>query len=145
MKKKRFCNIVFCLYGALMLILLFDRAGYDPSKPYAEQLQYNLVPFETIRLFWRLLQSGSPGLRRHAVINLVGNVVMFIPLGFLLPKVSPRQRRLWRTLLTTALIIVLVEMLQLFSLRGSCDVDDLILNVLGAAIGYGVYRIFGKK
>ncbi len=145
MKKKRFWNIVFCLYGALMLILLFDRAGYDPSKPYAEQLQYNLVPFETIRLFWRLLQSGSLGLRNHALINLVGNVVMFIPLGFLLPTVSPRQRKLWRTLLATAMIIVLVEMLQLFSLRGSCDVDDLILNVLGACLGYILYKILPKK
>ena len=144
MIKKRIWPFLFGLYCALMLWLLFDRSGYDAGLPYAEQLKYNLLPFETIGRFLRLLGSSQGGLRTHAFINLAGNVVMFIPLGFFLPKLWQKQRKLWRTLLTTAGIITVVELTQLFTLLGSCDTDDLILNVLGAAVGYSFYKILVK-
>lgn len=146
MKKNRltFWHIFWLLYCAGMLWLLFHRAGYDAAIPYSQQLKYNLIPFETIRRFWRLLDSADPGLRRHAVINLAGNVIMFIPLGFLLPKLWSWQRKLLRTLLTTAGIIIAVEVTQLLTLVGSCDTDDLILNLLGAGLGYGIYKLHRK-
>ena len=137
-------HILFTIYCALMLWLLFNRTGYDAGLPYAEQLKYNLLPFETIGRFLRLLSSSQGWLRTHAFINLVGNVVMFIPLGFFLPKLWQKQRKLWRTLLTTVLIILLVELTQMLTLVGTCDTDDLILNTLGAAIGYGGYKILIK-
>ena len=142
--KKRIWPFLFGLYCALMLWLLFDRTGYDAGLPYADQLKYNLLPFETIGRFLRLLGSSQGGLRTHAFINLAGNVVMFIPLGFFLPKLWQKQRKLWRTLLTTALIILLVELAQMFTLVGTCDTDDLILNTLGAAIGYSIYKTLIK-
>lgn len=158
-KEKRVWNILFCLYGVLMLILLFDRSSMAGDIPYWQQVgaNMNLQPFHTIGNFMDVLlrkeyyleKWGSAltyaGQARLAVVNLLGNVVMFVPLGFFLPKVSPRQRKFWRAMVTTALIILLVEMIQLFSLRGICDVDDLILNVLGAAIGYALYQMFTKK
>ena len=144
MIKKRIWPFLFGLYCALMLWLLFDRTGYDAGLPYADQLKYNLLPFETIGRFLRLLSSSQGWLRTHAFINLVGNVVMFIPLGFFLPKLWQKQRKLWRTLLTTVLIILLVELTQMLTLVGTCDTDDLILNTLGAAIGYGIYKILIK-
>ena len=159
MKKKRFWHTLFCLYAAVMLWLLFDRDNSGSGLPYWDQVlnNLNLRPFRTISNYLDVLTRRDYYLEkwgfasiyayqaRHAAINLAGNVVMFVPLGFLLPKVSARQRKLWRTMLTTALLVMLVEMVQLFSLRGSCDVDDVILNVLGAVIGYGIYKILGKK
>ena len=133
--KKHKWKILFILYSALMLWLLFDRAGFDPALPYWDQLRYNLTPFHTIKLFWRILPNAS------AIINLCGNVIMFIPLGFFLPRIFPALRKFWRTLLTTTLIIAAVEFAQLFTLLGCCDIDDLILNVMGAAIGYGIHKI----
>ena len=158
-KEKRFWNILFCLYGVLMLVLLFDRSSMAADAPYWQQVwsNINLLPFKTILSFLDVLlrkayyleKWGSAltyaGQARLAVVNLVGNIVMFVPLGFLLPKVSARQRKFWRAMATTALIILLVELAQLFSLRGICDVDDLILNVLGAAVGYGMYKISVRK
>lgn len=140
MKRNRILATLFVIYCALMLWLLFARPGYTEGIPYGQQLKMNLLPFETILRFLRLLQNDSPELVRHAVINLFGNIIMFIPLGFCLSAIWSRLRRLWKVLLVTALIIALVELTQLFTLVGSCDVDDLILNVLGAAIGYGAYR-----
>lgn len=140
MKGRRLWAGAFTLYGAVMLWLLFHRAGYVEGIPYIRQLKMNLIPFQTIRLFWQLL--GSPRYRLQAIVNLGGNVVMFFPLGFLLPRVFPPLDRLWKTLLATALIITAVELTQLFTLLGSCDTDDLILNTLGAAVGYGLHRLF---
>jgi glycopeptide antibiotics resistance protein len=141
MKKRTGWAWIFGLYCLMMLWLLFHRPGYDPGLPYREQLRYNLMPFQTIRLFLGLLDSASGGLRRHALINLAGNVVMFVPLGVCLPRLWPGLRKFGRFLLTAVLIITAVELLQLLTLVGSCDTDDLILNVLGASVGFALYRM----
>lgn len=143
MTKNKIWKILFVLYCAMMLWLLFHRTGYVEGIPYRDQLKYNLLPFETISHFLRLLHY--PASRRHAIINLVGNVIMFIPLGALLPRVFPKLNRLHKVLLTTGVIMILVELAQLFTLLGSCDTDDLLLNVFGAAIGYWLHLILRKK
>ena len=142
MKRNRIWIALFGLYGALMLWLLFDRPGYDPTVPYWDQvaMQLNLVPFRTLRLFAGLLDSGVRSHIYMAIINLGGNVIMFVPLGFLLPKVFPKLASLPRVLIATAAIISIVEIIQLFTLVGCCDIDDLILNIPGAAIGYGLHK-----
>ena len=137
---------LFLAYCALMLWLLFDRPGYVPGIPYWQQAagHLNLIPFRTLRLFAGLLDSAQPEYVRAAVINLGGNIIMFIPLGFLLPRVFSRLASLPRVLTATAAVITAVEILQLFTLVGSCDIDDLILNVLGSAIGYGLHSVTKK-
>lgn len=146
MRNRRMNTALFLAYCALMLWLLFDRPGYEPGIPYWEQAaeHLNLIPFRTLRLFGELLVSGVRSYIRMAVINLGGNVIMFIPLGFLLPRVFPHLTSLPRVLLVTAVLITAVEITQLFTLVGSCDIDDLILNVIGSAIGY-VFHLIAKK
>ena len=146
MRNRRMNTALFLAYCALMLWLLFDRPGYEPGIPYWEQAaeHLNLIPFRTLRLFGELLVSGVRSYIRMAVINLGGNVIMFIPLGFLLPRVFPHLTSLPRVLLVTAVLITAVEITQLFTLVGSCDIDDLILNVIGSAIGYG-FHLTAKK
>lgn len=147
-KQRRKRNILlFGLYCALMFWLLFDRPDFAGDAPYWDQVQQNLnlVPLRTIRLYIRLLtEVPDPKFIPHAVINLFGNIIMFIPLGLLLPQVFPKLHRLWKVLLTTALVICAVELIQLLTLVGSLDIDDLILNVLGSAMGYGLYRLTVK-
>ena len=146
MRNRRMNTALFLAYCALMLWLLFDRPGYEPGIPYWEQAaeHLNLIPFRTLRLFGELLVSGVRSYIRMAVINLGGNVIMFIPLGFLLPRVFPHLTSLPRVLLVTAVLITAVEITQLFTLVGSCDIDDLILNIIGSAIGYG-FHLIAKK
>lgn len=138
MNNRKAYTALFMAYCALMLWLLFDRPGYVAGVPYWKQVsaQLNLVPFRTLRLFGSLLSSPRPDYVRAAIINLGGNVLMFIPLGFLLPGVFPKLYSLPRTVLATAGIITAVEIIQLLTLVGSCDIDDLILNVIGAALGF---------
>lgn len=132
-------------YLAMMVWLLFFREGYDPSLPYTQQLKYNLTPFATIgRYLDHLSWENRPDLWQGATVNLVGNVLMFIPLGFLVPRVFPRLRKFWKTLALLTLAIVAVELIQLVALVGTCDVDDLILNVAGISLGYP-FSLIGRK
>lgn len=150
-KRRRYISAgLLFLYGALMLWLLFWRDRTIAGMPYLDQLpmHINFYPLKTIRLYLRLLGAHRPALVWTAVVNLWGNVLMFVPLGFLLPATFPRLRKWYRTLLTAAGIVTLVELTQMLFLVGTCDIDDLLLNLIGTVLGYGLFaamRIFVKK
>lgn len=75
------------------------------------------------------------------LINFLGNIVIFMPIGFLLPLLWKKYDRAWRTMGIGFLLSVTIEILQLPQMRSS-DIDDLWLNTLGASIGYLVYKKF---
>lgn len=77
------------------------------------------------------------------LINFVGNIVMFIPIGFFPPLLWKKFNRAWRAICLGLLLSLTIEILQLPQMRSS-DVDDLWLNTLGACIGYLTYRSFPK-
>ncbi len=145
---------LLAVYGLLMLYLLFFRGrGPMAGVPYWEQVRGNLNvrPFYTVGNYLDILlrreyymEKFGPGYTaqlRHAVINLGGNVGMFVPLGALLPACGGRLRAFWQCLGVSFFLLLAVESIQLFSLTGSFDVDDLILNLLGVALGYGLYKM----
>lgn len=141
--KNKLRNTLFVLYCIVMGYLLFARSEAPAGIPYADQLlmRVNLKPLETLRLQLRLLTATDrPWLIRHAAVNLLGNVILFIPLGLFLPGLCPPPPRLWKVLATAAGIILLVEALQVLTLLGRCDIDDLILNLLGTVLGYCLHR-----
>lgn len=149
-------RLLLVCYGALMLYLLFVRGrSMESALSYWQRVaqNYNLIPFHTIRNYWDILARPEHYLdkweaaaiykeqAKFAVVNLVGNVVMFIPLGIFLPTVWKKMQKFWKMLLTGTAVIVAIELTQLLTLRGSCDVDDLILNLCGIAVGYILWRI----
>ena len=139
---------IFAGYCAMMAWLLFGREQYAAPLGYWYQVaeNFNPIPLETIiRFVGFLINDAAEGLKRHAIINLVGNVIMFVPLGLLPALLWQRFRPLWRCLLWGGLIIVCVELIQLFTLVGSCDFDDLLLNLVGIGAGYGLYRFVESK
>lgn len=144
MKGRRSYIWFFAAYCALMAWLLFVRERFPAPMGYWAQILENINPrpFQTIdRFVGFLIYDYSAELKRHAVINLVGNVIMFVPLGYFPATLWKIFRPLWRCLLLGAGIVVCVELTQLFTLVGSCDFDDLILNVVGIGLGYGMYRL----
>lgn len=147
-RSNKMLYILFAVYCAAMLYLLFGREEAAAGLPYPQQLmmRLNLRPFHTIgRQMELLFDFDRPWLIRHAFVNLIGNVALFVPLGIFLPTLCQRLRALWRVLLAVTLIIGLVELTQVLTLLGRCDIDDLILNTLGAALGYGMYKgIFAR-
>lgn len=90
----------------------------------------NLTPFVTIKNQLRHLPAA------WAVRNLAGNVLCFVPFGFLLPLAHRHLRTFFRVMLVAALFICAIEVFQYVTCLGSCDVDDLILNLLGCLAGW---------
>lgn len=143
MKGRKWEIVMFLAYCALMVWLLFGRAQYEPSLR-AEN--FNPMPFDTISRFLRVLAGNySWSMKWHAIVNLVGNVIMFVPLGYFTARLWRIFRPLWRCVLLGAGIIVLVELAQYLNRVGSCDFDDLLLNVGGICIGYGLMRLCRRR
>ena len=71
------------------------------------------------------------------------NVVMFLPLGFLIPTIWEELGKLRYILAAGCGFSVLIEVSQILSLRGT-DVDDVMMNTLGAVLGYGLYRLWDR-
>ena len=67
--------------------------------------------------------------------NLIGNILVFIPYGYLLPKAYPACSKWWRIVYCTLGFVICIELFQLFSAFGAFDVDDILLNVSGAMAG----------
>ncbi|WP_306419864.1 VanZ family protein [Bacillus sp. J14TS2] len=92
----------------------------------------NFIPFKTISYY---LFSATDLSSRVRIENLAGNVIGFMPFGFLVPLLS-RKLNLKAITLATFFLSLTFELIQLIFRLGSFDVDDLILNTLGGVLGY---------
>ena len=112
------------LLGGLWLTL-------QPAHPLPGQVvDDNLVPFHTLAIYFRNLSSG------FWMRNLFGNLFLLLPLGLLGPVALPLLRRWWLILPLALLISASIELAQHWIPDRSADVDDVIVNVAGALIGY---------
>ncbi len=146
-KNKIIIQLIGMIYVAILLLLLFWRTKYAPTPDYWTRVGANIqiVPFGTLRHYWKIIfNSNSISALFNALLNLAGNVAIFIPLGMVLPYENTRLRSSGRFFLWAVIIIAAVELTQLFTLRGVCDVDDLILNVIGEEIGFMLFTIFER-
>lgn len=141
---KIYLYAIFIIYIiTLIQLTLFDsdygRSGlniFDWSKENLEVYleNNNLIPFKTISLYISRQD-------RVAIINLLGNLIAFAPMGIFLPLLFKKQTKLQNFILTNIAIILAIESLQFLSLSGHFDIDDLILNLLGALIIYGLFKV----
>lgn len=76
--------------------------------------------------------------------NMILNVILFVPLGVFLPIMSGKYKSWKRVVLTGFLFSLFIEIMQIFSFRAT-DVDDLIMNTLGAAAGYGIWYFIRRN
>ena len=121
-------------------VLFFDNSfgrGFHPNTGLAA---VNFEPLRTIRNYLLAYGYGNISLRL-VVINLVGNLAAMAPLGVLLPALFRWQRSIFFFSATLTLGIAAVEVLQVYTGAGSCDVDDLILNLAGALLVYVFCRV----
>ena len=142
--------MLFVIYILLLIYFLFFSEEYGRVAAEERIYRYNLIPFVEIRRFWIYREQ----LGVFAVItNLLGNVIGFIPYGFILPVIARKCRSGFFIILSGFGISLLVETIQLITKVGCFDVDDLILNTLGASLGYLAFAVcnylrrkcYGKK
>ncbi len=100
----------------------------------------NFHPFETVRLYLNAIKYDYIGME-IPLSNLVGNAMLFMPMAVFLPCLFRPMRRFWLFFLTMTLVLVTVEALQLLLACGSCDVDDVLLNLVGTLIVFAILKI----
>jgi glycopeptide antibiotics resistance protein len=125
-------KILMGLYSIGLLVLLFFRPANQ------EYGQINYIPFKTIGEFL----SGN-GNFLIALYNLTANILLFVPFGIAALMLS-RRPSWWKLVMIPAVCIILIEFMQHLTKRGSMDIDDLILNLLGIWIGYGLSPVIQK-
>lgn len=147
---KRILWVLLILYILVLYALLFKR----PVKSSAyfdhwELMRRNtfLQPLGNIRKYLGILHEGTNLSYIRAIKReLVGNTVLFMPMAFFLPALFPGMRSFLQTMSVIFLMVLGVELIQVLCLVGSFDVDDILLNTLGAPVGYFVYRLtLGKQ
>ena len=118
---------------ALYLAAVYNVAG-APELPYLyPRLNINLIPL------WDITNGVSAYL-----INSGLNILLFIPLGFILPLLW-KEFRSWKAMGITGFLVSLgIELAQLLNYRIS-DVDDLIMNTLGALLGYAMLTLLSRR
>ncbi len=149
-RKRLVRKVLFVLFGfyvcALFAVLFFTRidfSNYAAERQFYlgnQELMTNFVPLETIRLYIRCLIYDFIGVG-IPLDNLMGNILLFMPMALFLPCLFPSLRKFWRFFLLMTAILMAVEALQFVLCCGSCDVDDVILNLSGTLIVYGLIRI----
>ena len=146
-KVKGVVRLIFFAYVGFMVWLLFV-LGMENSSTIMMDGAYNLniIPFKTINVYIEAMKSTTSAfVMRQIFVGLAANVVLFIPLGFFLPWIWKKLRSFFKTFGVIVLVILGIELVQLMTLVGSCDIDDFLLNTLGALIGYLIWIIFKKK
>lgn len=96
----------------------------------------NLIPFHSITEY---ISGSTANLKRFAFSNVVGNIVIFIPLGIYLPLLK-KDKRVITNLLFIFIVSLFVEIIQGLLGIGASDIDDIILNSLGGLVGILGYK-----
>ena len=148
MKNKKLIKILFYIYIAfliLFVVLKFDgnfERIISLHNCIIENEKYgirniNLIPFRSISPY--LKNFTEP----FAFKNIIANIVIFIPLGFFISQIKPKN--VFKALIICLFVILSIELIQLFFKIGFFDVDDIILNFIGSLIGMGINKILIKE
>jgi glycopeptide antibiotics resistance protein len=130
-------RVTALVYAPALALVTLLPTRWPPGTKWSGNYAPKLVPFNglLLELKWAPLWT---------LADLFGNVLLFVPLGFLLPLLVPAMRRWWQALAVGAGVSLLIELYQLAwpGVR-KVSVDDLLMNALGAVLGFAALRLIG--
>lgn len=130
---RKIAGLLFLTYFTYLIYRLFFYAYGQYFRFYQNEIRYNFIPFKTIL-------SYIIGISKYKLdvwfFNLFGNILAFMPMGFLLPIIFHSLQSFKRITTITFLISSFLEMIQFLLKLGITDIDDVILNTLGGLLGY---------
>lgn len=132
---KKLYKILIPFYTLFLLYLMFF--GFGRS-------QYDINIVRLIPMFSTVGFVKQTILWKTIIINIFGNILIFVPFGFL-GIVFPKLNQFWILILDFLFAIIIVESLQYFTRLGVFDIDDVILNTVGVAIGFWIYRKWASR
>lgn len=131
-------TIYYALYAFSLLIL---RSGHINIGRDWSQISRNFIPFKTISIYLFNPYHLSWGIVFN---NLIGNILVFMPLGFFVAFFSVKMRKMFRIISVSFIMTVVVEFTQGMLDVGSVDIDDVILNTFGGFVGYICFLVVYK-
>ena len=148
MKNKKLLRLLFYIYIAfliLFVVLKFDGSFERIISLHNSIIEnekegirnINLIPFRSISPYLRNITEP------YAFKNIIANILVFIPLGFFVSNKNPKN--VFKTLAICLSVILSIECIQLLFKIGFFDVDDIILNFIGALIGLIINLLAQKK
>ncbi|MBC8062575.1 MAG: VanZ family protein [Clostridiaceae bacterium] len=133
-------SLIFIITVTIGISIFFMNVQYISENIHYSIESINLIPFKGI-LDTPLLDGLN--ISAHNLVNFFGNVSMFIPLGFCTALLSQKEKRKKNTILTGVVVSISVEIIQIFAIR-SLDINDIILNILGALLGLKLLNLLEK-
>jgi len=127
--------ILFGYYCLFLTSVLFLN-GYFFTR--GDMHYVNKIPFYTIKKFYFTMKNNND---LSAFANLLGNAILFAPMGLLLPLLSKIFKNPFVFTITITFMVSLAEFTQYYFHVGGADVDDIILNVLGSLFVFIIYKI----
>ena len=135
---------LFVLYLILIIkLILFKGSTEYILEHFNEKYSYELIekrikganfyPFATIYYYLSGQETTS------AAPNLLGNIILFLPLGFFLPILIKKNYKLKQVAFIALIISLCFETIQLLIAYGTFDIDDCILNCIGAVLGFLIF------
>lgn len=137
-KNQKFAWVLFLIYLIALTYLMFFAESFGRSTNEKAGYAYNLELFKEIRRFY--VYREQLGIKAF-LLNVVGNVVGFMPFSFFIPIISRRCKFWYNTIFLSFFLSLSIEITQLIFKVGSFDVDDLFLNTLGGVCGYLLYQL----
>ncbi|WP_406357607.1 VanZ family protein [Streptomyces sp. NBC_00658] len=123
--------MLLALGGMVAFAVVLARLTLEPSPASEALIHTNLHPGRSLNAY-----LNQPEMR-DAFRQIGGNILLGVPFGLLLPVLWPKARGVLRVLLLTAVVMLLVELIQGAVITGRAfDIDDVILNTSGALLGY---------
>lgn len=136
---RKYFPIFINVYTIWVLYMLFFASfRYNPNQ----LLEIKTTPFETIDLY--MSNDVFTYNKIDSIKNIIGNIVIFIPYGFLGIMYS-RFNKFWVMLISFLVVINIIEFSQYYLKRGYADIDDVILNTTGVLLGFFIYKRFVKE
>ena len=132
---KKLYKILIPFYTLFLLNLMFF--GFGRS-------QYDINIVRLIPMFSTVGFVKQTILWKTIIINIFGNILIFVPFGFL-GIVFPKLNQFWILILDFLFAIIILESFQYFTRLGVFDIDDVILNTVGVAIGFWIYRKWASR
>lgn len=132
--------IVYLLLLASILFLGSRGFAWDGMSltDYIRQSS-NFIPFKTISMYFQALSDGRMNID-IPIKNLLGNFVLLMPMGVYLPFFTKKMNSIILFTVSMTAMLITIEIIQVITRRGSFDIDDYILNMLGALIGFGLWK-----
>lgn len=149
MNKSRRIKIVFFIYIAIVIKVIIFKYPWEDLKAIADTWEKGVIleglDTANFTLFKTIKMYINYSYMLNSFENLAGNIVVFVPFGFLLPYVQKGAAKFPVLLLNAFLFVLGIEVFQLFSAFGAFDVDDILLNCFGASMGWVIYWVWERR